>query len=533
MAKTTTFPKTTWTTLHENGQWPLKQLYITTNAGSNQMTDTFARYNDAAVEIRRLLKVAEDTNTGFRAMGARWSMSPIAHQKDSMHFNRRMALELPIQQADIQNNSNYDSKRLFMFQCGCTVKQISQVLEANGMSLKTSGASNGQTMAGCISTGVHGSALDVGSTQDYVVGINLITGPNPDDTIYIERHTKPALNDAFATKIGSKVIRNDGLFNAALVSLGSFGFIHGIVIEAEPKFLLKRYVRKIDKKVAMKLATTMDFANSSFKIDTELDANGKPLRPYHYKVFFNPYNNASEYVVEAMYKKPFTTPYPDPFTTIESSIYNDLINLLIKISQNWPRTIPFFIKRLEKSILPAVNEVSIGTLYETFWDAQYKGPAFAVSVGIDHKDAKKALKVLTDVTLKEGPIPGIFAMRFIKQSEATLSFARFPITCMLEIDGIQWKKTRKLLSLQEYGTHVIEALKQNNIPFTIHWGKNADWDYPGLVDHMFGADAQTWKKFRTDLLSPAMADVFANDFLKRIKLDQPVAIPPEDWIVSL
>jgi hypothetical protein len=87
--------------------------------------------------------------------------------------------------------------------------------------------------------------------------------------------------------------------------------------------------------------------------------------------------------------------------------------------------------------------------------------------------------------------------------------------------------------LQEYGTHVINALKANNIAFTLHWGKNADWDYPGLIDHMYGANAQIWKKYRTDLLSPAMAQVFSNGFLKRVGLDQAQTIPPEDWIVSL
>ncbi|NER13572.1 FAD-linked oxidase [Leptobacterium flavescens] len=529
MAETVTHPKTEWTTIHKNGPWKLKRLHITTNEGSTHLPSATGRYKDTANEIRRLIGEARDQGEGFRAFGSRWSMSQVAHHPDSMHYNRYMNLHIPVSGTDIHQNSPYEEENLFFFQCGTTIKRISQVLEAHGKSLKTSGASNGQTLAGCMSTGVHGSAIDVGSVQDYVVGINLITGPNPDDNVYLERHSKPALSDSFAQKINARVIRNDELFNAALVSMGGFGFIHGIAIEAEDRFLLQRYVKKIDKEIALELAETMDFRNSPFKIDEETGPDGKGLKPYHYKIFFNPYNDEKKYVVELMYKKPYTVPYEDPFNTIENSIYTDLIYLLIKISEKWPRTIPFFIKRLEKNILPEVNEKSLGTLYETFWDAQYKGPAFAFSVGIDHKDSTKALEVLSKMTSEEGPIPGIFAMRFIKRSEATLSFARFPVTCMLEIDGVQWKKSKKLMSQKEYGRRMIEVLQQNNIPFTLHWGKNSDWSFPGLVDHMFGEDAKKWKAYRNSLLSPEMATVFSNDFLIDTGLDE--ALPPDPGLI--
>ena len=76
-------------------------------------------------------------------------------------------------------------------------------------------------------------------------------------------------------------------------------------------------------------------------------------------------------------------------------------------------------------------------------------------------------------------MPGIFAMRFVKQTKATLGFTKFPITCVIEIDGVLWKKTKKIMSLTEYCRRLIETLKENNIPFTIHWGKNSDWAFPG------------------------------------------------------
>ncbi|MDN3665680.1 FAD-binding protein [Algibacter miyuki] len=514
MATTKTHALNEWDTLHNNGPFPLKTLYITELEGDGNMPDKLDRYNDAAKEIQRLIKETHEANQGFRAYGSAWSMNHIASHKDRMHYNGFMNIHMPIEPKNCHTHTSFDASNLFLFECGTTIKRVSEVLSAHGKSLKTTGASNGQTIAGCISTGVHGSALNVGAVQDYVVGLNLIIGPNPEDIVYLERHTQPALNNAFAEKINARIIRNDGLFNAALVGLGAFGFIHGIVIEAEPRFLLKRYVKKIDKDLALELAETLDFKNSAFKIPEETSADGSGNTPYHYKVFINQYSKEPKYVVELMYKKPYHPNYADPFPIIKQSLYRDLIYLFTKMAENFPKSIPWLVKRLRKSILPTVDDTLTGTLPEIFWDAPYQGPAFACSVGVNHTDSAKALKVLADLTNNEGPIPGIFAMRFVKQTKATLGFTKFPITCMLEIDGVLWKKTKKIMSLNEYSKRIIEVLKANNIPFTIHWGKASDWAFPGLVNHMYGENAvKTWKQHRHALLSENMAKLFSNDFL--------------------
>lgn len=507
-----------WDTLHRNGPFDLKLLYQTRLEGERLMPKKIDRYNDVALEIQRLLKETLNAGEGFRAYGSAWSMNNIASHKDRMHFNGSMNISIPILPNDCHANTTYDPTNLFLFECGNTIKEISETLTENGKSLKTSGASNGQTIAGCISTGVHGSGLAIGSVQDYVVGLNLIIGPNTNDIVYLEPASKPALNDAFAHTLNAKVIRDDDLFYAALVSLGSFGFIHGVVIESEPVFLLKRYVKKISKQLAFELANTMDFENSTFTIPGETNANGKGKQPFHYKIFINQYNDDPECVVEIMYKKPYTDTYPDPFPIIKESVYRDLINVFVKLAENFPKSIPWLVKRLRRTILPSVNEETTGMLKEIFWDAPYQGPAFACSFGIHHKYSEKAMNLLGKLTRDEGPIPGIFALRFVKQTKATIGFTKFPITCMIEIDGVLWKKTRRIMSLEEYSRRMIEVLKENNIPFTIHWGKNSDWKFPDLVKHMYRNNVDKWKEQREKLLSLKMQELFSNAFLKAINL---------------
>lgn len=533
MANTTPYDKDTWDTLHNNGPFPLKRLYVTELEGEERMHSKIERYNDAAQEVQRLIQEAADAGEGFRAYGSRWSLSNIAHQKDRMHFNSFMNLHLPLIEEDYHPDTEYDTSNLFFFECGNTIKECSQTLSSHGKSLKTSGASNGQTIAGCISTGVHGSTIDVGSISDYVVGINLITGPNPDDIVYLERHTDPALSDDFAQKLNADVIRNDDLFNAALVGLGGFGFIHGVVIEAVDKYLLKRYTRRIDKDLALELADTLDFKNSEFKIEGETDEEGNPLRPYHYKLFLNPYNDEDQYVVEVMYKKPYEVPYPDPFPVVETSVYRELIYLFIKIAEQLPNIIPKLIKQLNNVVLPAIDQTTTGTHAELFWDSQYQGPAFAISFGVDHQNTTKAWNVLANVAKDEGPFPGLFGIRFVKQTDAMIGFTKFPYTAVIEIDGVQWEESDKLMSLTKFSRKMIEALKENDIPFTMHWGKNADWAFPGLVDHMYGDKAQKWKQLRTALLSPEMARLFSNGFMDTTGLSSVIEDVDENLIASL
>ncbi len=534
MASTIKTEINTWDTFHNNGPFPTKILYQTSLEEKASMPSVTDRYNDAAAEIQRLLKDALDSQEGFRAYGSAWSMSHIAHQKDNMHFNAAMNLKRNISADEMHPGTTYLQEDLFLFQCGNIIKEINNFLFENGKSLKAMGASNGQSIAGCISTGVHGSALDVGAVQDNVVGINLVIGDGADDIVYLERHTKPALNDVFVNRIKARVIRNDGLFNAALVSLGSFGFIHGVVMDTEDRFLLNRYVKKIAKDTALQLAQTMAFEDSDFSVPGETGADGRPNRPFHYKVFINPYVNDTEYAIEVMYKKPYHKDYPDPVPLIKTAIYRDLILLFVSIAEKFKKSIPTLIKFLQSAVLPPVDFQVTGTLGEIFWDAGYQGPAYACSIGVDCRDSPKALELLVNLARNEGPIPGIYAMRFVKQSSATIAFTKFPVTCMIEIDGLNWNpKTDKLISLPDFCTRIIEVFQANNIPFTEHWGKNADWSFPGLVQHMYGNNAQLWKQYRSALLRKETAALFSNDFLKDIGLSDYLTDVPDTFAKSL
>ena len=527
MATVVTRRITEWNNYHFNGPFPTKLLLdIDTDLKIPLLID---RYNDCTKAIQSLLKDSLDNHERFRAYGSAWSLSNIAHQNDRMLFNARLNIKKEITTDQLHRSTTYQAENLFLFQCGITVKEISEFLLKKGKSLKACGASNGQTIAGAISTGVHGAAIDVGSFQDAVVGLHLIIGAEAMDSVYVERETRPALQDDFAKSINARVIRDDRLFQAALVSLGSFGVIHGVVIEAENIYLLKRYVRKISKADAMQLATTMDFANAAFKIKEETQANGTGNRPYHYKLYINPYTD-EDFVTEIIYKKPYRTDYPNPVLVIQKAIFRDLPTWIALFAAKFKRIIPAIIKALAQEVFPDVDQDIEGTLREIFWDTQQSSAAFGTGFGIDITNAERALDLFIQLMKEKGPIPGILSMRFVKASEATLAFTRFPTTCILEVDGVPWQGNANMITLDDFLAEVIKTFKAHNIDFTLHWGKNAPWSFPNLVDMMYGQADDEWKNMRSVLLTKQTADLFSNNFLDTVKLSDYRTMVPNDLI---
>ena len=230
-------------------------------------------------------------------------------------------------------------------------------------------------------------------------------------------------------------------------------------------------------------------------------------------------------MAEIIYKKEYLSGYPDPVPKIKTAIYTDLPDIISRIAAKHNGLIPKLINALKGNIFPDLDQDIEGTLGEIFWDSFHQGPAFAYTFGIDNKDAGKALDLFIKLVNEEGPIPGAMALRFIKASKATLAFTRFPMTCILEMDGILWKGNKDMISPGDFERKMIEAFMAAGIKFTIHWGKNADWAFPGLISYMYGDKADDWKNHRSALLTKQMADLFSNGFLERTGLSEYSLIP--------
>src|SRR6185369_14717758 len=94
------------------------------------------------------------------------------------------------------------------------------------------------------------------------------------------------VSDSFIANLKTQLVRNDDLFNAALVSFGGFGFIQGVMLETVPLFLYEasRVRIPIDNNF-YKLMETLDFTNSPLPNGSE--------RPYHFQVLINQYDKSN------------------------------------------------------------------------------------------------------------------------------------------------------------------------------------------------------------------------------------------------
>jgi hypothetical protein len=137
----------------------------------------------------------------------------------------------------------------------------------------------------------------------------------------------------------------------------------------------------------------------------------------------------------------------------------------------------------------------------------------SAAIGLDVSHTSEVLEMIVAIN-KSTPFPGALSFRFVKGSTALLGFTKFPINCVLEMDGVDSGVTR------DFFKKAWDTLESNDIPYTLHWGKinfNLDAD---RVRKMYGEETvNKWIACRHQLLDEESRKVFTNDFMKRCGLD--------------
>ena len=146
--------------------------------------------------LKSIVRQAEAAGKRVRALGSGWSLNNVAFVPDYLIDTANLsALLIGFGPRFVSPSQQADSERFVFSQCGAQLKTINQELAKNGLALPTSGASNGQTIVGAMSTGTHGSANSVGAIQDFILGLHIV-GEGGED-YWIERASQPAMSDAF------------------------------------------------------------------------------------------------------------------------------------------------------------------------------------------------------------------------------------------------------------------------------------------------------------------------------------------------
>jgi hypothetical protein len=495
-------PASPWINKHLNVSQEFDRLYSILNP-PRPITDFFGDLRLTVAALQGLIADAIRDKIRLRAIGGGWSLShaPVTDGRliDTLGLN----WAFPGDPTRVAPTYRGDPALLMYLQCGVTVKEVNDILfgRPGPLALKTSGASNGQTIAGAIATGTHGSRFRFGSMEDYVVGLHIITGP--DRVVWLERASYPVFSDSVISELGAEPVRDDTLFNSALVSFGSYGIIHGVLIEAEPVYLLEVTRRRLPLDDRLKqLMQSLDFSG--------IDMPDTSREPFHFEVVVNPHNTGAGAYVTTMYDRPYHSDYtPPPVSAAGLGPGDDVVALVGGLSDRLPGLVGGLANLIVPSQYPLLNKV-VGTPGEIFYSEATFQKAMSAEIGVAQADAARVLDLMLAIP-EVKHYAGLLAFRYVKGSNALLAFTKFPTTCTIELPAAYADST-----LAFYNA-VWQGLDSAGIPYTLHWGQMNNFT-PGRVRNMYGAAVDIWTTSRNTLLDPPSRAVFTSPFLQQCGL---------------
>jgi FAD/FMN-containing dehydrogenase len=190
--------------------------------------------------------------------------------------------------------------RLVHFEAGIRVAALCEQLAKGNLALPTLGGSNGQALAGVISTSTHGGDWNQPPFPDIVRAVHLVFAGGKE--VWIESDSNPLTQNGMEAQLravlpcpDTLIVRDDRIFNAVRVACGRFGVIYSVVLEVRTQFRVAQVVTTPNSAAVRQalrdgVGTPSVFTPllRSLKADpvpTEIvEANGVP---YFFQILFN------------------------------------------------------------------------------------------------------------------------------------------------------------------------------------------------------------------------------------------------------
>jgi hypothetical protein len=478
-----------WNGVHVTHKTRVEELIDVDNVGSDgTLLAGFDMFREAGNCLDEVIRKARSAGAErVLAIGSGWALSDI-NITDGWLINTKL-LNGCYDVADRYFEPAYptaDRRCVVLAQCGMQIAELNAYLEliprddSKRRAIQAAGIGNGQTVAGAVSGNTHGSQLTYGAMPDFVAGLHIATGSG--ETLWIERASKPVLTEEFAARIGARLIRDDAIFNAAVVSFGTFGIVAALAIETAPAYHLE-------------FPDIVDIPYADLKAKLARFAAGDTGDLYHYEFIFDPHAS-KQVAMEAgspklPYKPGVKTPVPRWIIRDKKGFAPGIhILRLVALLRFLPPRIPTGLQFKQYRKLALLNKVrgTPGQIYTSsvYYLEGYTETAIGVAVG----DAPAMIDISCEVCRKQR-LPSISQVRICRASGGTLAFTRHqPITAVFEFGMINDER------FPEFEQAMDEALRAAGIGYTLHWSKNSGID-PDKLDYMYGAARiASWKAAR-------------------------------------
>ena len=478
----------TWNGVHVTHTTTVARLIDIDNVGSQQiMLAGFEMFRQAGENLDEVIRKAREAGQRALAIGSGWALSKI-NITDGWLVNTKLLNGCYDIGPAYFDDAYPEADRPFVVlaQAGMQIAELNAYLEllphdiARKRALKAAGIGNGQSIAGAVSGNTHGSQINFGSMPDFVLGLHIAIGSGR--TLWIERASKPVLSEEFAARIGAELIRDDEIFNAAVVSFGTFGIIAAMAMETAPVYQLA-------------FPAIGDIHHRDLKAKLTDFARADPPDLYHYEFIFDPHSRKQIAMEAGAPRVPFEDGHPTPkprWIVRDRNGYAPGVNILLALGvlRFLPSSIITRLQFRQYRKLALLDRVrgTPGQLYTSsiYYLEGYTESAFAVSVS----DAPEVMDICSEV-VREMRLPSISQVRLVHPSEATLAFTRHePKTAVFEVALINDER------FPEFEGRLDSALRSAGIRYTMHWSKNSGID-PAKLEYMYGAARiASWKAAR-------------------------------------
>jgi FAD/FMN-containing dehydrogenase len=478
-----------WTGVHVTHRTTVAEIINVDNVGPNgALLSGWEMFRFAGESLDLLIRQARAAGKRILPIGSGWALSRI-NITDGWLVNTKLLNGC----YDIGDQYLHDAypaekrRNVVLAQAGMQIAELNAYLEliprndAERRAIQAAGIGNGQTIAGSVSGNTHGSQITFGAMPDFVGGLHIATGGG--QTLWIERKSRPVVNDAFVAKIGARLIRDDDIFNAAVVSFGTFGIIAAIAVEAAPIYQLE-------------FAHIVDISYGDLKQKLTGFATTPPASLYHFEFIFDPHSRRQMAMEASARKEAYQPGVPTPkprWIVRDKSGFAPGINIL-RIVGFLRSLVPTglitglqFKEYRKRALLDGVRG-SPGQIYTSsiYYLEGYIESAYAVSVA----DAPATIDISAEVA-RAMRLPSISQVRLCRASAGTLAFTQHePITAVFEFGMIKDER------FPEFERRLDEAFRKAGIRYTMHWSKNSGID-PEKLQYMYGAaKIASWKAAR-------------------------------------
>ncbi len=473
--------------------------------------------------VLAIVKYCFDNQRSLRSLGGRWSMSSVLAPADVTIDPANLSIVLKVRNdwltPEYRKRQNAKTATPVFVQGGTHIASLNRRLAQSGLALQTSGASDGHRIAGCIATGTHGSALSVGAVHDTVLAIHLVVAP--DRSLLLQPSTAH-FSDELArwletqTGIATEYVKDDDLFHAAQVSLGSLGFVHGVVLETVPLYrLLQRQETRT--------ANHADVAGALGTLSTRQFHLPVAERPYHFQLVLHPYPHpgAPGAFATMYWKVPSDNVQPTSPSPVEPDLASDVMGLIASLSGtvDLPGTTEAVRHFLDAELADRYRPGHGHTGYpgEIFGPTSLPpGQGTSTEIVVALGDASNTVDVVYEVLAREASngrhLLGAIGVRFVPQTKALLGMNVHPMNCYIELPSIRNAEVEHIYR------SVWAALRGKGINHALHWGQRLELSRAQL-DAYFGDRATRWVRARNSLLTtPRARAVFGTPLLAEVGL---------------